>query len=154
MGRSTGAFIYFLTWASLTLILWIKGIFFPVWGVECLWFIPLGPLSAFLFPGRLTSVDDISRLPCSLASSWFWLLGAFTGDKRKGGKKYQGIYLPQDSCIHHRNIKAHVRWLSRLSLCSRTNNRSLSLLSYVSRRDNCTSLLPVLVVSLYPALTL
>ena len=28
----------------------------------CLWFILLGPLSAFFFPGGLISVDDISRL--------------------------------------------------------------------------------------------
>ena len=71
---------------------------------------------------------------------------------REGGKEDQGNYSLQNGCIHHPNIKTPFRWPSQLPLCSGTSNHSLSLRSYESRSDNNTSLLPVLVVSLYSAL--
>lgn len=76
-----------------------KKVCFPLWAVVCLWFLPPCPLFAFLFPGRLTSVDCISRHSCPLASGLIWLMGAFTGGPRERGKKDQGVYYLQGDCI-------------------------------------------------------
>lgn len=136
MGRKAWAFIYFLPMASLTLIPWITGSLFPCLGCSMILVYPSGSTPSL-------SVDDIKRLLCPWASSWIWLMRAFTWDLRDGGKTRVFIH-----CIHPSNIKIPVCWPSQLFLCSGTSNHSLSLHSSQSRSDNSTSLLPVLVISL------
>lgn len=83
--RNTWAFIYFLTRAYLTLILWITGNLLNVLRCWMLLVYPSGSTPSL-------SVDDIKRLPCPWASSWIWLMRAFIWHLRERWKKDQSIY--------------------------------------------------------------
>ena len=117
----------------------------------CLWFILLGPLSAFFFPGGLISMDDISRLLV------LWLpigFGSWEHLQEIRGREERDIR----ALIYHR-IAAFITQIAELlsgdpliTLSVQDSVTSLFLFIPVSRSDNYTSLVPVLVISFYPDL--